>query len=44
MASYAKKEAVGFACDAAAAELGGFPVCGTIQFFAEATSGFWDLG
>ncbi len=43
LAAYAKKEAEGFACDAAAAALAGFPVCGTIKFFASMTSGFWDL-
>jgi hypothetical protein len=43
LASYAKTEAIGYVCDAASAEAAGFPVCGTIKFFSQATSGFWDL-
>lgn len=43
LASYAKQEAKGFVCDAAEAAAEGFPVCGTIKFFTDMTSGFWDL-
>jgi hypothetical protein len=43
LASYAKQEAVGYICDAAAAAASGFPVCGLVRFFSDISSGFWDL-
>lgn len=43
LASYASQKAEGYVCGLVSENADKFPVCGTIKFFSQHSSGFWDL-